>query len=149
MKATILALLSALVLAIPAFATGDHSHEKKKAGPNGGRIIKVVEPNAEFFVAADRKVQITFLGTDGKAIAPAAQIVTVTAGDRSAPVKLTFIKSGDVLISEQALPEGDGFPTVVQIKATPEAKAAVEKFNLSLSKCPECKLDEYACICAH
>jgi len=24
-----------------------------------------------------------------------------------------------------------------------------EKFTLNLSKCPDCKLAEYACICAH
>lgn len=149
MKQHILTLLAMIAIAIPAFASGDHSHEKKEAGPNGGRIIKTVEPNAEFFVTAERKVQITFLGADGKAIAPAAQVVTVTAGDRSAPTKLSFVKSGNALISEQTLPEGDGFPTVVQIKTTPEAETAVEKFNLHLSKCPECKLGEYACICAH
>lgn len=149
MKQHILTLLAMIAIAIPAFASGDHSHAKKEAGPNGGRVIKTVEPNAEFFVTAERKVQITFLGADGKATAPAAQIVTVTAGDRSAPTKLTFVKSGDVLISEQTLPEGDGYPTVVQIKVTPEAKAVVEKFTTSMAKCPECKFAEYACICAH
>jgi len=144
MKTPILTLI-----AILALATVLPAHEKHEAGPNGGRILTKVEPHAEFFVMADRKVQITFLSEDGKAIAPAAQSVTVTAGDRSAPTKLTFVKSGDVLISEQPLPGGNDFPTVVQIKDTPEAKAVAEKFNLNLSECPGCKLKEYACTCAH
>ena len=43
----------------------DHKHEAKVAGPNGGRIIATVTPRAEFFVTADRKVQITFLDQAG------------------------------------------------------------------------------------
>lgn len=149
MKTKTIHLLAALILALPAFAGDNHDHAKKEAGPNGGKILTAVEPHAEFFVTSDRKVQITFLDDNGKAIAPAAQTVTVTAGERSAPTKLTFAKSGNVLISDKSLPEGTAFPAVVQIKLTPEAKAVVEKFNLNLAKCPECKLAEYACTCAH
>jgi hypothetical protein len=149
MKTPILTLIATLTLTLPILAAGGHDHEKKEAGPNGGKILTSVEPRAEFFVTSDRKVQITFLGKDGKAIAPDAQTVTVTAGERSAPTKLTFVKSGNVLVSKQALPEGDGFPTVVQIKVTPDAKTVVEKFNLSLANCPGCLLAEYACVCSH
>jgi hypothetical protein len=149
MKTSILTFITAVALALPALAAEDHTHEKQEAGPNGGRVLTAIQPHAEFFVTADRTVQITFLDERGKAIAPAAQAVTVTAGERSAPTKLTFIKSGEVLVSEQPLPGGNDFPTVVQIKDTPEAKAVVEKFNLNLSPCPGCKLAEYACICSH
>jgi len=144
MKTPILILITTL-----AFATALPAGEKHAAGPNGGKILTAVEPHAEFFVTADRKVQITFLGEDDKAIALAAQTVTVTAGERSAPTKLTFTKSGDTLLSDQALPAGNVFPAVVQIKLTPEAKTVVEKFNLNLSECPGCKLKEYACTCEH
>lgn len=133
-----------LILALPALAG-----EKKEAGPNGGRILTAVEPHAEFFVTSDRKVQITFLGENGKPIAPAGQTVAVTTGERANPARLTFAKSGDVLLSEQPLPDGNNFPTVVQIKASPDAKAAVEKFNLNMTICPECRLAEYACTCGH
>ncbi|MGC4073545.1 MAG: hypothetical protein QM760_13725 [Nibricoccus sp.] len=111
--------------------------------------MNAFDPAAEFFVTADRKVQITFLGKDGKAISPAAQVVTVTAGDRSAPTKLTFVKSGDVLISDVALPPGNNFPAVVQIKAAPDVKAVAAKFNVNLEKCSECDKAEYACCCGH
>jgi len=148
-KSIVLSFIASLALAVTASATGDHSHEKKIAGPNGGRVLTKIEPHAEFFVTAERKVQITFLGDDGKALAPAGQVVSVTAGDRAAPTKLSFVKSGDVLISDAALPAGNNFPAVVQIKVTPEAKAVVEKFNVNLSQCGECDKAEYACTCAH
>ena len=151
-KSLVLSIVTVLALALPSSATDKgHAHDgaKKTAGPNGGLILTKVEPHAEFFVTAERKVQITFLGNDGKAIAPAAQIVTVTAGDRAAPTKLTFAKSGEVLVSNAALPAGNDFPAVVQIKATPDAKVVNEKFNVNLSKCGGCGYAEYACTCGH
>jgi hypothetical protein len=145
----LLRFLALIVLGFSAATVQAHDGKKKVAGPNGGRIIATVEPRAEFFVTAERKVQITFLDRDGKAVAPAEQVVTVTAGERAAPTTLTFSRSGNSLISNAALPPGDEVPTVVQIKTTPSAKAVVEKFNVDLAKCGECKLPEYACICGH
>lgn len=142
-------LLALASLALAAFATPATAHEAVTPGPNGGRLLTNVEPRAEFFVTPERKVQITFVDKAGKAIAPAAQVVTVTAGERSAPVTLTFTKTGDTLLSTATLPAGNDFPTVVQIKPTPESKAAVTRFNLNLSVCGECKNPEYACTCAH
>ena len=150
MKTTrILPLAIAILSSLTLHAGTDHSHEKKQAGPNGGRILTCIEPRAEFFVTADRKVQITFVDDNGKAIAPAEQVVTVTTGERSAPVKMTFAKTETALLSEQTVPEGNNFPVVVRIKTNPDAKAIVEKFTLNLSICPDCKYAEYACICSH
>jgi hypothetical protein len=125
-----------------------HAAEKVKA-PNGGRIIDAVEPHAEFLITKDKKVEVRFLDAAGKVVAPAAQTVTVTMGDRAAPTKLTFTKDGDKLVSDKAIPEGNDLPVVVQIKATPDAKSVTEKFNLNLAKCPTCENAEYACTCAH
>jgi hypothetical protein len=141
--------LALALTAIPAGAHGEGAHAKKTAGPNGGRVLTACEPHAEFFVTADRKVQITFLTDGGKVIAPSAQVVTVTAGSRTAPTKLAFTRSGDALVSDTALPAGNNFPAVVQIKSSPEAKAVTEKFNVNLATCGECSLAEYACTCAH
>lgn len=153
MKITrLLAFTAALLTSMTLQAADDghgHSHAKKEAGPNGGRLITTIEPHAEFYLMPDRKVQITFVGNEGKAIAPAEQVVNVTTGERSAPVKMTFAKVGEVLLSEQSVPEGNNFPVVVQIKATPDAKTVVERFTLNLSNCPECKMAEYACVCDH
>lgn len=107
------------------------------------------DSHAEFFVTADRKVQITFVDDHAKAIAPDDQVVTVTTGERSAPVKMTFIKTEKALLSEQTIPAGNNFPVVFQIKTKPDAKTLVEKFTLNLASCPNCNLAEYACICSH
>jgi hypothetical protein len=150
MKTTrILPIAIAILSSLTLHAGPNHSHEKKEAGPNGGRILTAIEPHAEFLVTADRKVQITFVDDKGKAIAPAEQVVTVTTGERSAPLKMTFTKTETTLLSEQTVPEGNNFPVVVQIKTSPDAKPIVEKFTLNLSICPDCKYAEYACICSH
>lgn len=127
----------------------EHAHEKAEAGPNGGRVLHEVEPHLEFFVTKDRKVQITALGEDGKAIPISAQSVSLTGGDRSKPTRMSFAKSGNVLVSDVAFPEGNDFPVVVQIKAAPDSKSVIEKFNLNLNDCPTCEHKEYACICDH
>ena len=127
----------------------DHDHEKVIAGPNGGRVLTIVEPHAEFFVTDDRKVQIAFVDDDIKPVPAGDQIVTVIAGDRSNPTNLTFEKSGDVLISDKALPAGNDFPIVVQIKSAAGEKSVRDKFNLNMEQCPTCSNKEYACTCDH
>jgi hypothetical protein len=147
MKTQLLRLLALAALALSVnFAS---AHETITAGPNRGRMLTKSKPPAEFLVTAERKIEITFIGADGKPVAPADQVVTVTTGNRAAPTTLTFTKTGNSLLSDGVLPEGNGFPTVVQIKATPEAKASVARFNLNTSNCPGCKNAEYACTCGH
>jgi len=151
MKTKLLALglaLAAFSFAGAAEKEHDHEHEAK-AGPTGGRVIHEVEPHAEFFVNKDNKIEIRFLDDDLKVVAPAAQVVSVTLGDRKSPTKLTFAKEGDKLISDKAIPEGNDLPTVVQIREKEGAKAVTEKFNLNLTQCPTCKYKEYACTCEH
>lgn len=136
------------IVALVASLTFATAAEKLKA-PNGGRIVEAITPHAEFFVNADKKIEIRFLGEDGKVIAPAEQIVTVTMGDRAAPTKLAFAKDGDKLVSDKAIPEGKELPVVLQIRPKEGEKAVTEKFNLNLSKCPTCSHSEYACTCDH
>ena len=151
----ILLALAACCLVTASLVTPTHAHEdaaahvKKKAGPNGGRVITKVTPNVEFFVLPDRKVKLTFLDDAGKPLAVAQQTATVTSGDRMNPVKLTFTAKDGALVSEQPLPAGDNVPVVLQLKMAPEASSVTEKFGVNFSTCPECKLKEYACICGH
>lgn len=126
-----------------------HNHSGVKAGPNGGRVLEEVEPNLEFLVTEDRRVRITALNDEGKAVAIGEQSVRVTGGDRSNPTRMTFAKEGDVLVSDSAFPEGNDFPVVVQIKTSPDAENIMEKFNLNLVDCPTCEYLEYACTCDH
>ena len=76
-------------------------------------------------------------------------LATLIGGDRANPTRLEFVRSGDVLVSTAPLPEGDNLPIIFQLKLAPGAKPAIERFNLNLSTCPECKLKEYACACGH
>jgi len=156
MKLRLLAVVTLLALGLPLSAADkkaakdrDHAHKQNEAGPNGGRLLTALQPHAEFFVTADRKVQITFLDASDKPVAPAGQTVTVTAGERSAPTKLTFSRSGDVLVSNESLPAGNDFPAVVQIKPSAKSKTVTEKFMVDLTQCQECKHAEYACTCEH
>lgn len=139
------------IIALAALITGlsfANAAEKIKA-PNGGRIIDSVEPHAEFLITADKKIEIRFLDDAGKVVAPAAQVVTVTMGDRANPTKLAFAKDGDKLVSDKTIPDGKELPVVVQIKTTPDAKSVNAKFSLNLAKCSSCEHLEYACTCAH
>ncbi len=127
----------------------DHDHAKREAGPNGGRVIHSVEPHYEFFVMEDRKVKITFLGEDKKAIAAAGQTVSAIGGKRSKPTKMAFTSDGGSLVSDQPLPAGDMVPIVLTVKVSPDAKAVTEKFTIDMKDCSECDLKEYACTCDH
>jgi len=150
MKSTVIKLLTILALTVQAFAAEkDHKHEKKEAGPNGGRVITAVEPHLEFLVTKDRKVEISALTEELKASKLTGQVITVTAGDRSKPTKLEFKEKDGKLISTNNLPEGNDYPVSVSIKADAKAKATYEKFNLDFSKCPSCEHPEYACVCNH
>ncbi|MDA9924868.1 hypothetical protein N9E25_16215 [Verrucomicrobiales bacterium] len=129
----------------------DHGHEHGgiEDGPNGGRLLTTVEPHLEFFVTDDRKVQITSIDEEEKAQPIGEQVVKVIGGSRSNPIRLSFAKQGDVLMSDIAFPEGNDFPVVVQIKNTADGETVTEKFNLNLVQCPECPNKEYACTCDH
>ncbi len=155
MKITYIAIitlgLSSLCGTLTASAAHDHghSHVKKQAAPNGGRLITQVEPHAEFFVTADRFVQITFVNEGGEAIAPEGQVVSLFGGERSNPIKLTFAPVNGVLRSTAALPEQPNMPIILSIKSTPESATVREKFYLNQSMCGSCDYQEYACICGH
>lgn len=150
MKSLTLKLLTVLALSIPAFAAEkDNQHDKKNAGPNGGRVLTTVEPHLEFLVTKDRKVEITALTDDLKTAKFSGQVIAVTAGDRSKPTKLEFKEEDGKLVSSNPLPEGNDFPVSVSIKPSASGKAVYERFNMNFEKCPTCKLQEYACICAH
>lgn len=145
MKSIALKLLAIVALTLPAFA----AEKKREAGPNGGRILRNVEPNLEFYVTKDRKAEITGLTGEHKPAKLGGQVISVIAGERSKPTKLEFKEEDGKLVSTNKLPEGNGFPVSVSIKANASGKAVYEKFNLDLEKCPTCKYPEYACICAH
>ena len=134
-------------------AQGDHDdhsgHDHIKAGPNKGRMISTVTPQAEFFVQDNGKVKITFFDKEMNVVAPSGQSVSVVSGERISPVELTFTAEGDALVSTEALPAGNNFPTIVAIKSNADAKEVVTRLTLNLSDCSSCSNQEYACECHH
>jgi hypothetical protein len=149
MKTLIKKLVSLTVLASFALAPAFAHADKKVAGPHGGRILTSVTPHVEFFVTKDRKVQFTFLDEHNQPVAPAGQSVIVTTGDRAKPTVLKFTRQGNALLSDAPLPAGNNLPAVIELKASADAPAVFEKFNVNLSVCGECHHAEYACICGH
>lgn len=150
MKLKSLLAIAALVIGLGFNAAAEEKHEHAaKGGPTGGKLITEVEPHVEFLINKDKKVEIRFVDDDNKVVAPAAQVVTVTLGERSKPTKLVFTKDGDKLVSDKVVPEGNDYPTVVQIKTDAKAKSVNARFNLNMSKCPTCAHAEYACTCDH
>src|SRR6476661_9333199 len=143
MKTLLTTAFFTLALAFTAPAADQHEHAAAKAGPSGGKLLTKVTPHAEFFVTKDKKIEIRFVDEANKVVPPGEQVVNVIMGDRSAPTKLAFTKEGDKLVSDKTIPEGNGLPTVVQIKAKAGEKSVTEKFNLNLNACPTCKYAEY------
>lgn len=144
-------LTQIMAVAFLALATNLSQAAEKKivGGPKGGRLLDNEPPRAEFFVEKDRKVTITFYDKDLKPVAAGEQVVNVVAEPKSGKTKLEMEKKGDVLVSKTALPEGDDYNVVVQVKSTPDAKPKNFRIPLATSECGGCKRAEYACICDH
>lgn len=148
MKHLIILLAAAFLAAPPLPAADSHDHGKAAAGPNGGRVVEIEGGHAEFFVQPDQKVRVTLLTEDLKPQAPAEQVIVATAEAPSGKAKLALAKTGEFFVSETALPEGNGYRIVLQIKATPDAKPQNFRIDYNSALCGECKLAEYACTCS-
>ena len=131
-------------------ATHSHTGDKETPGPNGGRVIKGVQPAFEFFVLENRHVQLTYLDDQMQPIPAVINArISLIGGDRMSPSSLSFVKSGDVLQSDKPLPPGDNYPVILTIEQSSEIIPVQEKFNIDFSVCGSCNLQEYACICGH
>jgi len=121
--------------------------EKVTAGARGGRLLENETPRAEFFVEKDRTVSLTFYDKDMKPVPVAAQSATATAETKAGKKRIEFEKKGDVLVSEQPLPEGNGYTVVLQLKQSADAKPKNFRIPLNLNICSKCQHAEYACTC--
>lgn len=126
-----------------------HEHVKKVGGPNGGRMITSVDPHIEFFVTSERVVQVSFINQKGDVVKAEDQELTLIGGGRGAPVSVKFIKKGDMLLSDAALPEMKNMPIILSIKPAADAQIVRERFYLNMSDCSGCEYEEYACVCGH
>lgn len=136
-------LLVAATLTASAFAA-----EKIVLSPKGGRLLETEGQKTEFFVTKDRKVEINFYDAASKPVAPAAQVVTVTAEPKSGRTKVDLEKTATGYVSKTTLPESkEPYRVVVQVKPTPDGKPQNFRVDLNLETCGECKHPEYACTC--
>lgn len=142
---TIRSLLTAFV-SLALAATLLHA-EKINAGPKGGRLFAAAPMQAEFLVTTDRKVEVTFYDAALKPVAPAAQVVSVTAEAPAGRTKLDLAKTATGFASASALPAGEPYRVVLQIREQPDAKPQNFRLDLNLDTCAECKHAEYACTC--
>jgi hypothetical protein len=148
MKPTFLSLIALALLVIPVTqAAEDHRHPKIVPGPKGGKILETVAGRVEFFVQADKKVSVTFYDKAMKPVSPEGQEVKVIAEAKSGKVTLEFEKTGEALVSKRALPEGDGYRVVVQIKTDTAAKPQNFRIDYHTEICGGCQRAEYACTC--
>lgn len=119
----------------------DHGHAHVVAGPNKGRMVD----NAEFLVTKERKIMLSFFDSEMKPVPAPSTAVTCISGERSNPVEFTFTTIEGKLISNETLPTGNNFPTVIQLKENTKE----QRFNLDLTVCPSCPNPEYSCTCHH
>lgn len=122
---------------------------KPLAGPKGGKLLDNTAPRAEFVIGADRRVTVNFYDAQLKPVPASGQVVAVTAEPKSGKVTLTMAAKDGAFVSQEALPEGEGYNLVVQVKATADATPQNFRLVLDLGDCGGCKLKEYACICGH
>lgn len=121
--------------------------DKPAAGPKGGRMLVTDAIRAEFFVTAERRVELTFLDQAGNVVPPGSASVTVTAEAPSGRVSLPLALKDAALVSTEPLPAGDPYRVVVQVRAAPGARPSNFRLELNLHECGECQRAEYACTC--
>lgn len=137
-----------LLLAFVTLAAVSLLHAVKVGGgPKGGRLLESTPLKAEFLVTADRKVEITFYDAGLKPAAPGTQTVAVTAEPATGRMPLELEPTATGFVSKAALPAGEPYRVVVQVRATAEARPQNFRIDLNLATCGECQRAEYACIC--
>lgn len=116
-------------------------------GPKGGRILTTEAPHAEFFVEQDRKVVVSFYDQALQPVALSGRTVSATAEAKSGKKTLEFVDQNGALVSKTALPEGDNYTVVVQIRDTANARPKNYRVLFHDEICGECQRAEYACTC--
>lgn len=137
--------LSLIVLA--AVATVTAFAAKPIPGPKGGKIVTSEAPHVEFFVAADRTVVVSFYDKNLKPVAAGDQVVSAVAEAKTGKANLSFSAKDGAFVSTSALPEGDGYRIVLQVRDTVVAKPKNYRVEFHNEVCGECKRAEYACVC--
>ncbi len=136
-------LLIAFLLAVTtAFAS-----EKTIAGPKGGRMLIADTVRAEFFVTAERRVEVSFYDQTGQPVPSGAASVAITAETAGGRVAVPLVPKDVTLVSAEPLPAGDPYRVVVQVRSALGARPSNFRIELNLHECGGCQRAEYACTC--
>lgn len=127
-------------------ATGDHKEEKIKA-PNGGRIIELDPYHMEFYATPERMIEVRIFDQAMKPVQLDQAEIQVVAQAESGSEKYSLSLDKGAFVSDQPLPEGDGYNLVVRVKTDADSSFKNIRFKFDPSICSGCKLGEYACIC--
>ena len=136
------------VLLVSGIPAQEHRHEAV-AGSPAGKVLEIPGGHAEFFVQADRTVRVAFYDRAMKSVPPAAHEVRAVAETKPAKAVLEFKKTGEAFVSTSALPEGDGYRIVLQIRSAPEVPPRNFRITYLAHTCGGCDRAEYACTCGH
>jgi len=118
-------------------------------GPRGGKLLDGTSPRVEFFVNAERLVEVAFYDDNLNPVPAGGQSVKIIAEAPGGKVVLETVKSGDLLTSTAPLPEGDGYQIIVQIKEMADGKPRNFRIMYHPEICGGCQRAEYACTCDH
>src|SRR5690606_2590158 len=135
MKIHMHAVAVVFLLCLGLVSSASAADKSALGGPKGGRFLEKTQPKAEFFVEKDRTVSINFYDASNRPVSAGAQVVKVIADAPSGKQTLEFEKKGDVLVSKTKLPEGDGYPLVVQFKEKADSKPQNIRFKLETHTC--------------
>ena len=142
MKTILLSATLALRLAAASFG-----HQDIEIGPNGGRVFDLdskTTPHMEIGVK-DSKFVVHLLDAKDKPIPLGERTLTISAGERSNPQKLSVQKSGDAWTAP--VPKGEAFPAIFRVYEKGDAKPLTARVNYDSKRCPECQKAEWLCAC--
>lgn len=147
MKTLLTSALAIILLTSATQAEEGHDHDKVIPGPKGGKVVEVDSGHAEFLILPDKKVSVTFYDQEMKPTSPGEQVIAVVAEAPAGKAKLEFEKTTEAFVSTAALPDGDGYRLVLQVRSKPDGKMQNFRIDYHMEQCPECKRPEYACTC--
>jgi hypothetical protein len=126
-----------------------NAEDKIVPGPKGGKLLENPSPRAEFFIDKDRKVVVTFYDDSLKMVPAGEQTATMILQPPQMRRKIEFEKKDGTLVSQSALPEGNDYAVVFQLKVKPGEPSQNFRIVADTRPCGKCKRPEYACSCGH
>ncbi len=143
MKTNLLTIVAVLLLGV----SNALAHGGVELGPNGGRIVEFStnETLHGEVTLKDGRFHVALLDKAMKPVALKDQTLSVSGGDRANPQKPAVQKKDGHFVFPAL--KGDSYLLVLQLKASPSAKAVTARFEYDATICSACKNSEWLCKC--